>query len=426
MKDSETPRWTIRGVALPEWPYTAIFFTSIWLVYLLDPIKAAWELRHTTAGVVGIVTTVAFAVVYMWHFMVSRRFAWGVDPGQPVDGGSSVRRYLRYALLAALALSSTLAVGQEGTTTWVFVAVAGLWTFGFIVGVAVSAAIAVAYEICIYHVPGWHRDNGVSLAIALAVLAVGGGMLAARRQRDLAAARRENAWLLVQEERNRMARDLHDILGHSLTVITVKAELAGRLVEVAPERAKVEIESLETLAREALADVRGAVEGFREISLAGELARAREALGAAGIEARLPRSVDEIPADVRELYAWAIREGVTNVIRHSNARQCSVTMSDRELSIVDDGPGEATTGAGNGLRGLRERASAVGAVLETTGGPDGFRVRIVVPSVEAIPSGSAAGDSARAAGSAAAGDSLAGGATTAGGRAYGAPVEVQR
>ncbi len=389
MADRESIR-SILGRRVPEWPYTALFFTSIWLVYLLGPIHAAWALRHTTAGVGGLVSTVGFAIVYLWHFMTSRRFAWGVDPGQAVDRSRSVHRYLRYALLASLALTSTLTVGQQGTTTWVFVAVAGLWTFGFVVGVAVAAVLAILYEICLYHVPGWSRDNGVSLAIALAVLAVGGGMLAARRQRDLAAARRENARLAVEEERNRMARDLHDILGHSLTVITVKAELAGRLVEVSPERAKAEIESLEALAREALADVRGAVEGFREISLAGELARAREALVAAGIEPRLPRSVDGVPPDVRELYAWAIREAVTNVIRHSGARHCTVTLSDRELSIVDDGPGETTQGQGNGLRGLGERATAVGALLETSRDADGFRVHVVVPDVEGLDPGPSA------------------------------------
>ena len=389
MSDDVSPRWwSRRGDMRPDWPYMAVFFSAIWLVYLLEPVAAAWDERDTAAGVVGLVSTLLFAVVYLWHFVASRRFAWGsmgaeeASPWPRDPGGSAGMRYLRYALLVALSVVSTVSVGQQGTTTWVFVAVAGLWTFGFAVGIALSAGIAVAYEVLAYHVSSWDRDSGVGLAIALAVLAVGGGMLASRRSRDLSAARRENARLAVEEERNRMARDLHDILGHSLTVITVKAELAGRLVDVDPARARAEIESLETLAREALADVRSAVEGFREISLAGELVRAREALASAGIEARLPRSVDGVLADLRELYAWTVREGVTNVIRHSGARHCTVTITGAGLLVADDGPGGGVAaGQGNGLRGLRERAASVGAVLESGGSADGFELRLHVPDV---------------------------------------------
>ena len=248
-----------------------------------------------------------------------------------------------------------------------------------------------------YRVSGWDRDSGVSLSIFLAVLAVGGGMLASRRSKDLSAARRENARLMVEEERNRMARDLHDILGHSLTVITVKAELAGRLIEVAPDRAKSEIDALETLAREALSDVRRAVEGFREISLAGELARAREALTTAGIEPRLPRAVEAVPADLRELYAWGVREGVTNVIRHSRATSCTITIDRTGLRIADNGSGAhdssgtgAGNGAGNGLRGLRERAAAVGGTLATRSVESGFEVHVSVPEVAVVGPGGAA------------------------------------
>lgn len=385
MTDRPMPRrLSLRGRGMPDLPFTAVLFAGIWLVYLIEPIVAAWQVRESAAGVVGLVSTLGFAGVYMWHFIASRAFAWGDTKGERTVAEGAALRYLRYALLVSLAVVSTLAVGQKGTTTWVFVAVAGLWTFGFAWGFGVALVIAVVYELLAYHVDGWSRDSGVSLAIALAVLAVGGGMLASRRQLDLSAARRENARLAVQEERNRMARDLHDILGHSLTVITVKAELAGRLVEVDPRRARAEIDSVESLAREALADVRGAVEGFREISLAGELVQAREALSAAGIEARLPRAVEGLPADVRELYAWTVREGITNVIRHSGARRCTVSIADGRLTIRDDGFGSrASDGSGNGLRGLHERAAAAGAVLQTTRSPSGFEIAVIFHDVPA-------------------------------------------
>ena len=148
----------------------------------------------------------------------------------------------------------------------------------------------------------------------------------------LISAHEENAELAVENERTRFARDLHDILGHSLTVITVKAELAQKLMDVDTDRARAELADLERLSRDALADVRRAVEGYRELSLPGELARARTALAAAQIEAVLPNSTDDVPSERRELFAWTIREGVTNVIRHSGARHCSVRAATRTAS----------------------------------------------------------------------------------------------
>lgn len=189
-----------------------------------------------------------------------------------------------------------------------------------------------------------------------------------------------------------MARDLHDILGHSLTVITVKAELAGRLMEVDPERARAEVADLERLSRSALGDVRRAVEGYREISLPGELARAREALASAGIEPDLPHALDEVPEDLQEVFAWTVREGVTNVIRHSGAGRCTILVDERSIMIRDDGDGKVDMSMnGNGLRGLRERAIAAGAQVVTRGlEPHGFEIRVTV-----APSASDAVEQAR-------------------------------
>ncbi|HEY3016659.1 MAG TPA: histidine kinase, partial [Nocardioides sp.] len=177
-----------------------------------------------------------------------------------------------------------------------------------------------------------------------------------------------------------IASDLHDILGHSLTVITVKAELAQRLLDVDRERAAAELADLERLSRDALADVRRAVEGYREMSLAGELARARSALASAEIAAELPGSTDEVRGDLRELFAWVVREGVTNVIRHSGARRCVVELRSDGVVVEDDGGGAATgVPLGHGLAGLRERAAAAGAELLTGDAePSGFRLEVAV------------------------------------------------
>ncbi|MGG5260683.1 sensor histidine kinase, partial [Phycicoccus avicenniae] len=342
-------RWTVRSLTqggrgdedelVPAAPASASMgrrlLGLIWVVYLTEPVVTAWN-TPTTEGRLGLAALVLFVLLYVWHYVVSplpmlTRSGVSVPPGPRWPG------LLRYAGLLALSMASAALVGQSATATWIFLAVSGMWTFGGWLPYVLSVALAGGYELLAYRLDGWDRDNSLSFAIAFAVIAITSGMVAVRRSRDLAEAQRENARLAVEEERNRVARDVHDILGHSLTVIRVKAELAARLVELDPARARAEVEEVESLAREALADVRGAVEGFREISLAGEIARARAALAAAGIEAELPRRVDGIAPDLRELYAWTVREGVTNVIRHSGASTCTVTIDGAGLRLADDG-----------------------------------------------------------------------------------------
>ena len=188
-----------------------------------------------------------------------------------------------------------------------------------------------------------------------------------------------------------MARDLHDILGHSLTVIAVKAELADRLVDVSPERARAEIADIQRLSRDALADVRRTVDGVRELSLPAEIARARTALRAAEIRADLPGSTDDVPSDLRELFAWTLQEGVTNVVRHSAASRCTVTLGDDRITIEDDGRGMRAADAsalrdGHGLSGLRERAAAEGAqVVVETPSSGGFRLSVVAAPAPTAP-----------------------------------------
>ncbi|WP_306216397.1 sensor histidine kinase, partial [Actinoplanes sp. RD1] len=203
--------------------------------------------------------------------------------------------------------------------------------------------------------------------------------LAGERQARLRLAQQELATMAVQQERARIAADLHDILGHSLTVVTVKAELAQRLLDVDVRRARAELRDLEVLARDALADVRATALGMRGISLPGEIAAAREALAAANVEAVLPGAADEVPSRVRELFAWTIREAVTNVVRHAGASRCEVRLSPSSVEVLDDGcGGGGVPGDGQGLRGLRERAAALGGQVSAGPRPgrDGFRVEV--------------------------------------------------
>lgn len=215
----------------------------------------------------------------------------------------------------------------------------------------------------------------------VAVIALGMARLS-RLVVSLRAARSEIRALAVAGERERMARDLHDVLGHSLTTITVKTALARRLVEsgAAGERVAGELRETEELSRRALADIRATVSGQRRMSLVAELVSARAALRAAGIEADLPHAVDDVDAKVEEPLAYVLREGVTNVVRHSGAGRCTVRVGARWLEVVDDGRTEPAGCPGNGLTGLAERLAEMHGTLEFGPLPTGgFRLSARVP-----------------------------------------------
>ncbi len=217
-------------------------------------------------------------------------------------------------------------------------------------------------------------------------------------ERELRAAREEIAGLAVMTERLRIARDLHDLLGHNLSLIALKSELARRLLSGSPERAALEISDVENVARTTLEEVREAVTNYRQPTLANELRAASEILAAAGIAyhyQNVAGNTEALSTQLEAVLSWAVREGVTNVIRHSRAHQCTIHMTrDKQragIEIIDDGQGSATPATapvlsgnadkgGNGLRGLKERVMTLGGECET--GPQttgGFRLAISVP-----------------------------------------------
>lgn len=242
------------------------------------------------------------------------------------------------------------------------------------VGAIVASACAVLAVWFLTGVFNWSDLIGTA-AVCVAQI----GMFAViRANAQLRAAREELAVLAVSAERERMARDLHDVLGHSLTTITVKAGLARRLLETgAHGRAADEVADVERLGRQALSDVRATVSANRVASLPRELAGAAEALRAAGIAADLPHAVDDVPPERQEVFAYVVREGVTNAIRHSGASRCTVRLTPTSVEIVDDGVGSpAATPSGNGIQGLTERLAAVGGWVDA--GPTetgGYRLR---------------------------------------------------
>jgi two-component system sensor histidine kinase DesK len=206
--------------------------------------------------------------------------------------------------------------------------------------------------------------------------------------RELRAARVQVPRLAVAEERLRFARDLHDLLGHSLSSITLKSELARRLLPTAPDKAAAEVRDIEGVARRALGEVREAVAAYRQPTLDEELASAREILEAADVACAIDRNVGVLPSDLDAVLAWAIREGTTNVIRHSRARHCEIRVAqvgeEVYAEISDDGLGSTPEGKGahgSGLSGLAERVDNFPggkfAAKPLPGG--GFRLRVSLP-----------------------------------------------
>jgi two-component system, NarL family, sensor histidine kinase DesK len=214
-----------------------------------------------------------------------------------------------------------------------------------------------------------------------------------RTNSELRIAREENTRLAVAEERLRFARDLHDLLGHSLSLIALKSELAGRLIEADPAAAANEVRDIEQVTRDALREVREAVTGYRQPALDTELIGARMALDAAGIQCDIVKLVDVLAPAVEATMSWALREGVTNVIRHSDAKRCDIRIEARQglvtLSIYDDGSSPRTSYDskrrwGNGLSGLSERVVKRGGELKAGPVLGGFRLTATLPVEEPV------------------------------------------
>lgn len=190
-------------------------------------------------------------------------------------------------------------------------------------------------------------------------------------------AREQIRRMAVDQERQRVARDLHDVLGHSLSTMTLKLGLTRRILETSDntDAALAEIRDLDDLCREALSDVRATVSDYRTVSFATEVAGARMALRAAGVQAELPAAADAVAPELQGVFGYVVREAVTNVLRHSDAQRCTVRVGRDWLEVADDGTVPAEVVPGHGLTGLAERMAAVSGSLEHGRGPHGgFRV----------------------------------------------------
>jgi two-component system sensor histidine kinase DesK len=347
------------------------FFSAVWLVYLIQPVTDLFGHHHGVAWIAGgLAITVAFCAIYLSVLMY--------DDEHP--------RLARYGLvaIAVLAALACAVYGKDWTPLWIYVSAAT----GMVLAPAgrrVAMLGILAVGAC-YAFFSWlsHFGLGSFLAVLLPVVLIGVAMMGFRWQitlmHELAQARETVARLAVNEERLRLARDMHDLTGQSLSMITLKSELAAKRLAKLPSSAErdavlTELGDIGRVSRQTLHDIREAVSGYRRPTLAIEVITARNALEAAGIglddDAELMLRSGTFDPDAEAVLAWCLREAVTNVIRHSRARRCRIRLADRmgelSLEVTDDGRGFADQDPenprGSGLHGMSERLSAIGGRL---------------------------------------------------------------
>ncbi|MFJ9849658.1 sensor histidine kinase [Streptomyces sp. NPDC101150] len=367
----------------------------IWFLYLAGPLGQLIEGKMSAAdealGWSGFVLFVGAYFVLVFRYMVHLP-----------TYGSLVR--CTVAFLAALAGLMSFTLGPDWLVLFTFVGVASAVTLPF----SLSRWIIPGLTAALIGIGMRYEDaRTYLLAYALPCLLSGFAMVGVqhliRTTAELRAAREEVARLAANDERLRLARDLHDLLGHSLSLITLKSELAGRMLPGAPDDAAQQIADIEQVSRQALVDVREAVTGYRRPRLAVELAGVRAALRTAGVEVTVDPALEAehhgLAIDEEGALAWALREATTNVMRHSGARHCELLLTEEWesderrylcLSVLDDGAGPPRAlHDGNGLSGLRERLALADGRLEIGSAPRGrgFALRAYVPLSGPAPSG---------------------------------------
>lgn len=368
-------------------------YQHAWLICLAFPLVALvrepvspWHLALGSLSLVG------FATGYTW-------LMWPHPVSQEARPQTRSRfSFVLFAMLGALALVFSLTDGLAWL--WLFIGVSAI--AGILLPMRRAFAVVVLltlFSLVLTVV----RQGGITgvdwwwlIAFVLLVRGIGLDMIGVARMgnaiRDLHTARRELARLAVIEERERLSRDLHDLLGQTLSVITLKSEVARGLVQEEPERCAQELAEIERVSRQMLREVRKTVAGYRQPTLANELDGARQLFEAAGVEYEVEQMPGDLPPTFDAILAWTIREGVTNVIRHSRARQCLIQLVRKqgmaEAMIINDGAQpedqqDRRTNQGNGLAGLRERVASLGGTMEAgsldVSGKQHFRLCVVLP-----------------------------------------------
>lgn len=356
---------------------------AFFLFFLGDPLSTA---LHGQASLFHRALVVGWTGLYAVTYLC---VLWYGSPS------GKTKRSVMVAALYGIGLTYAVILGHPQDLTYMTYAIAaGIMLLPLRISRVLGLVVA-AVQLVLMQLINGSVEWALSWVLVVTTLGTAAVFALINTIAQLRVARDEVAKLAVAEERSRVARDLHDVLGHSLTTITVKAGLARRMLETSGDKAAAaqEISEVEQLARQAMTEVRATVSGYREASLPAEIAGARIALRAAGVDADLPHAVDDVPAELQEAFAYVVREGVTNVLRHSKATACHIRLGANWLEIRDNGTTQQADAAdsthvadpkGNGLAGLAERLAKIGGRLEhgpISGG--GFRVRATVPDAAA-------------------------------------------
>ena len=325
----------------------------VWVVGMFFPIASALEsgaapAARTTAVVLLVIFGVLYVATFVWLTM-SASWEQAARRGLPA-----------LAVMTVLMLIATALVGVGALGAAPFLVAIAMFSGPRTGSLALAVAISVALVIALAASGQLGDYWGLLLPTAFVLVTCAIVRIVDGAQDDHNELERQ---LAVVAERERVARDVHDTLGHSLTLLTVKAELAERLVDRDPDAAKAELAQIRSLTREALAEVRATVAGLRVARLGDELESARRALADAGVEADVPADPEVVDPRHRIVVAWTLREAVTNVVRHARARRCVVRLASDGIVVEDDGIGTPADVAATGLRGIRERAATAGARL---------------------------------------------------------------
>ena len=353
-------RWTRRGGNKPD------YWDFIWLLYSIFFLIAPIQLHQRRVWVEFAVFYVVFLALYAAIILAGRR-----------------------GKLVSIVLMTIVGVAYyplNNGSYGCFIYAAAFLPFiveSLAVCITGFAAICItlAAEGMLLHTSPWMWGIG-----AVVTLVVGGtNIFMAQRVRancKLQMAHEEIEQLAKVAERERIARDLHDVLGHTLSVVVLKSELAGRLMSSDPKRAGAEIADVEQIARKALTEVREAIGGYRCEGLAAEIKRAHSTLDAAGVTLVCEQKPPELKPTEETVMSLVLREAVTNVVRHAQASRCVmrfVTQNGKTRLVVEDDGRGGVREEGNGLRGMRERIEALGGRFAVDG-TRGTRLTIEIPA----------------------------------------------
>jgi two-component system sensor histidine kinase DesK len=341
---------------------------GVWLVFLAFPIAGVVDSGENRPRVVaGVALFVLFAVVYLRGF---RTMALAASDAEVLRIGVA-----HLGVLVLICLAIHLLVGPASVGGGPYLVALAMFVLPMWAAAGVTAVVLVV-TVWLTSVSSELADTWYLPGIVLLVAVVTAVVRVIERRSILHD--ELTAELTVSAERDRLARDVHDVIGHTLTAMSLKADVAERLVATDPDRARREIAEVGVLSRQALAEVRAAVGGIRSARLDDEIASAERVLASAGIAADMPADLTVVDPRHRVVLAWVLREAVTNVVRHSQASVCRVTLGPSSLTVEDDGRGPSGLREGNGLRGVRERVDAAGGVLRVLDASPGTRLVVTL------------------------------------------------